>query len=80
MTSFPRTMGISASDWDQAVDSMMSRRQTGEGLWLGISIPTVPLPGTGARIRTEWAFRARAMFLSRLAIFSTRTPGAGMTS
>jgi len=79
-TSLPRAMGNSALDSPQSADSRISRMPTGVGLWFGTSTPTTPLPGTGARIRTDCAFMPRAMFLSRLAIFSTRTPGAGSTS
>ena len=80
VTSLPKTTGISAPASAQALDSMMSRMHTACAIRLGTSIPTVPLPGTGARIRTENARKPSAIFLSRFTIFSTRTPGAGFTS
>ncbi len=79
-TSLPSAMGISALAETQSSDSRISRMPTGVGVRLGISMPTAALPGIGARMRTDWARMPRAMFLSRLAIFSTRTPGAGTTS
>lgn len=48
--------------------------------WFGTSIPTVPLPGMGAMIRTPKALRLRAMSSSRFLIFDMRTPSAGVTS
>ena len=80
LASLPRTIGISAPASAHALDWRISFRQTGAGFWFGTSIPTQPLPGTGANIRTLSAFNAIAKFLSRLAIFSTRTPAAGCTS
>lgn len=53
VTSLPKTIGISVLPSDQEADSRISLRQTGEGVLFGISIPTEPFPGTGARIRTE---------------------------
>ena len=47
---------------------------------LAISIPTVSLPGIGARMLIRWARVARAMSRSRLVILSTRTPLSGYTS
>jgi hypothetical protein len=48
VTSLPKTIGISAPDCAQALDSKISFKQTGKGFLLGTSIPTQPLPGTGA--------------------------------
>ena len=73
-------MGISALASAQAFDCKISLRQTGADISLGTSTPTHPLPGTGASMRTPSAIKAIAKFLSKLAIFSTRTPAAGWIS
>ena len=78
--STPSTTGSSIAASAQALDSMISRRSTSLRFLFGISMPTVPLPGTGARMRTASASRFIAMLFERLAIFSTRTPGAGLIS
>ena len=80
VTSLPKTIGISAFASAQDLDSIMSRIQTAWAIRLGTSMPTVPFPGTGARIRTDKALNPKAIFLSKLTIFSTRTPAAGVTS
>jgi hypothetical protein len=64
----------------QSSESRMSRRYTAVVVVFGTSTPTVPLPGTGARMRTFSARMERAMLLDRAVIFSTFTPGAGYTS
>ena len=46
----------------------------------GISTPTAPLPGIGARIRIRWARRASARSSSRETIWFTLTPAAGSNS
>jgi hypothetical protein len=79
-TSLPRAIGNSALVLTQSSLSMISRMPTGVGCWLGTSTPTAALPGIGARMRTDCARMPRAMFLSRPAIFSTRTPAAGEIS
>ncbi len=47
---------------------------------LGISMPTVSVPGMGAWMRTAMALSASARSSLRLAIRLTFTPGAGRTS
>ena len=49
-------------------------------LLLGTSIPTVPLPGTGATTRIFGAFIARARSSARLEILETLMPGPGSNS
>ena len=78
--STPRMTGSSKVLSAQALDSRMSRATTSCRLALGISMPTVPLPGTGARMRTDSAMRFMAMLFWRLAMRSMRTPGAGRIS
>ena len=47
---------------------------------LGTSTPTVPLPGTGARMLIRSAFNAAERLLLKLAIRSSLIPGAGSSS
>jgi hypothetical protein len=47
---------------------------------LGSSMPTAPLPGTGASTRTRVAFMARAMSSERFTMELILTPGAGSRS
>ena len=79
-TSLPSAIGSSALAPAQSSLSKISRRPTGVGCRFGTSTPTAALPGMGARMRTDWALMPRAIFLSRPAIFSTRTPAAGDSS
>ena len=58
----------------------MSRRYTVVRDEFGTSMPTVPLPGTGARMRTFSARIAIATLFDSDEIFSTRTPAAGYNS
>ncbi len=58
----------------------MSRRYTVVRDEFGTSMPTVPLPGTGARMRTFSARIVIATLFDSDEIFSTRTPAAGYNS
>jgi len=79
-TSRPSAIGSSAFASTQSSLSSSSRIPTGVGCMFGTSTPTAAFPGMGASMRTDCARIPRAMFLSRPAIFSTRTPAAGTTS
>jgi len=58
----------------------VSERRTISRDSLGISRPTVVLPGITSTTRTEMADRERARSLARLEIWLTFTPGAGCSS
>src|SRR5262245_50156449 len=66
-----------ASYW---AEDNTSRRYTVRRRRFGISTPTAPLPGIGARMRMRWARSARARSSSRDTIWLTLTPAAGSNS
>ena len=60
--------------------AMISFRYTVSRVSFGISIPTAPLPGMGATMRTRKADMLIARSSARLAIFESLMPGAGTYS
>ncbi|OPZ86323.1 MAG: hypothetical protein BWY76_01005 [bacterium ADurb.Bin429] len=60
--------------------SNISRRSTSESSFVGTSMPTTPLPGTGASTRTSSASSASARSSARFTMRFTRMPGGGTTS
>src|SRR5690606_18427504 len=78
--SWPRarvTGDLASSYWD---DDSTSEKRTIWRFSLGISIPTVVLPGITSTTRTLVTARERARSLARLAMRLTLTPAAGWIS
>jgi len=72
-TSFPSANRRGASMVLKVVLWMISSSETMAICWLGTSIPTYPLPGTGAWMRIRDAFKAMAMSSAKRTILLTRT-------
>ena len=79
-TSLPSAIGSFALPFWKTSSSSSSRIGTITLSRLANSIPTVSLPGIGARILIRSALVARAKSASKLAIRLTRKPSAGRTS
>ena len=78
--SFPKAKVSGERACTKGSEVMISRSAITWRCKLGISIPTVDLPGITSTTRTDGTDNARAKSLARLLIWDTLTPGAGNTS